>query len=866
MLLNIFQSIGDFFKSIFGVFTGTLDFITLLQNNWYGLLGGAAAAGIILLLIGIFMKKFPNWLICALVIFVCIACGIGINVWITNKFGNNSNINSNFPTNQEHSLKLNTTVKENWGNTNGGFTFNQIESAKEDDSCPKANDIVINLSIQDYGDYVCFYYNDGELYQNAVFLKTENGLVYDGMLNYSATFNVYNAWWAFGWPVVEPETFKWISELAKIPYYNIQPTSISGSSFNYNNLVSISANDVDFVIEDIKNKGGWPAFTKMINWSEAVNVALSNAELLTGTNITKNFTKLNSAELIGTKENSIVQINTFYNYLWEQMKDVGTTGRKIVDVSNLLCLPIPEALQSKYPVSESFKALYPDVDYYGIYNCNIAVNCDITPGNTPIVKTANADQYLEDNIDSPTIKVETAEKGNNYSIVNIEFKNKNNSDLTTLDLSISPVKILIYNDKIGYSKTITINNSNLLEVATQILLQQETKFNYSITSSNLLFDSYEGTFNIESANSYTHIIDFDYLENKVVASVGLNAIGSIDKSQIDLELNPVTITLTKGNNSYEFIFDNSVDTTIQQVLETGEYSYTITSKQLLFASSSGKLIITPADNIILFNYAISLQSNVICTLVENSTIEANKISFGCNSWDDVNNIKALVGSSNFDIVCNIYDDYGAIEYSYKQSINNENKVLQDINLTNNKNYLLQIIVQSQDGQKAYATNFVSFTYNSNLGIEIAISCPTETSFEIVQLANSLENSSIENIYASSDIYIVPEANILISSLTGADRMQYLNVSYQLYDKTNQEMYNYSASYGAGYIDTNLPQTTNSGNWTNSPRHEVNSIYELRVYISYQLNNNYYEFYSNIIQVDVKRTSDGVPYIYITINK
>lgn len=47
---------------------------------------------------------------------------------------------------------------------------------------------------------------------------------------------------------------------------------------------------------------------------------------------------------------------------------------------------------------------------------------------------------------------------------------------------------------------------------------------------------------------------------------------------------------------------------LTQMVELGEYTYTILSEQLIFASVSGTLEITNTDRNLLFNYAQSLNS------------------------------------------------------------------------------------------------------------------------------------------------------------------------------------------------------------------------------------------------------------------
>ena len=86
----------------------------------------------------------------------------------------------------------------------------------------------------------------------------------------------------------------------------------------------------------------------------------------------------------------------------------------------------------------------------------------------------------------------------------------------------------------------------------------DATWNYLIDSEALIFDNFRGSFTIRDDSS-TITFPYYYLDNFTVASVGLNPIGTIDTSIIDLATNPVRIILSNDKNTYQFVFSSNSD-------------------------------------------------------------------------------------------------------------------------------------------------------------------------------------------------------------------------------------------------------------------------------------------------------------------
>lgn len=614
--------------------------------------------------------------------------------------------NAAVPTPQEQIEQITSTIEDTWKNTNGGFTFEQIQKAQDDNECPSAADQIINLKCYDYSSYVVFSFKHGNIYENAVFYKSGNGLILDGVMN--MTCDIPGMKWFLAY---DTNSFKWIDGRNKEPnYFN----ETRWYMHNYDNLVSVSRQSAYFIQYDHIRT----------NWNEASKYILKNAALFAAQNATSNFIKFGDVELIGTNSTGYVKINSFYNYLYDQVKGAGYGATKLIDCTNCLCLPIPSALQSSYPISADKKAEYGDVDYYGVYKCNIAVDLNYVKGNSTILSTTKNESYVEtlkkDDNTKDKVVVETLTPNYTFAKVNLSFADTRTSDLTNVDLNRKPVKILFENADLHLKKVVTIDSVEALNKTTTILLNTSTTWSYLVESEGLIFDNYRGNFSV-SGKTGSLTFNYYYLDNFTIASVGLNPVGTVDTSVIDLAVNPVRIVLSNSKHTYQFVFDNNtkLNTNLSMLVEMGDYNYTILSKQLVFASVTGTLTITTTDKVMLFNYAVNVTSDALRFNIAMTTDGpiTNNIKLSSTAANVALIRENLSSAQVYLVNCVIYDHDGKLVKSFTHTHSASGACSDTWNLSNSltegETYTLQLrFTDRDDATITYLSDVTDFTYSS----------------------------------------------------------------------------------------------------------------------------------------------------------
>ena len=205
--------------------------------------------------------------------------------------------------------------------------------------------------------------------------------------------------------------------------------------------------------------------------------------------------------------------------------------------------------------------------------------------------------------------------------------------------------------------------------------------------------------------------DYYYMDNYTVASVGLNPIGTIDKSVINLQDNPVKIILSNDTHTYQFLFnDNSLLDSYQSMLvEMGDYNYTILSKQLIFASVTGKLTITTTDKIMLFNYALGVDDPLTFSLSLQSNGTTNNYFQLYSDSSNVALIRETLSSAK------VYDGKLVESFTHTHSVTGTcSDSWYASNLIAGQKYTLQLrFSDKDDSTKTYLSDIVNFTFQSN---------------------------------------------------------------------------------------------------------------------------------------------------------
>ena len=97
---------------------------------------GIVAGLLISWLIELISKKKFNKIVRLAIVIVSIACSLGISTF----FKKDTNV---IPSPEDRLDDIVVSVSKNWGNTNGGFTFEQIVDSQDDNECPKIDDVVL---------------------------------------------------------------------------------------------------------------------------------------------------------------------------------------------------------------------------------------------------------------------------------------------------------------------------------------------------------------------------------------------------------------------------------------------------------------------------------------------------------------------------------------------------------------------------------------------------------------------------------------------------------------------------------------------------------------------------------------------------
>jgi len=159
------------------------------------------------------------------------------------------------------------------------------------------------------------------------------------------------------------------------------------------------------------------------------------------------------------------------------------------------------------------------------------------------------------------------------------------------------------------------------------------------------------------------------------------------------------------------------------LVEMGEYDYTILSKQLIFASVTGKLTITTTDKIMLFNYALGVDDPLSFKVSISSNGSSNNYFQLYSDTANVTLIRNELSSAKVYLVtCVIYDKDGRLMETFNhthQSTGSCGDSWYASNLVAGQNYTLQLrFTDRDDTTKTYLSDITNFTFNNNVGYKV----------------------------------------------------------------------------------------------------------------------------------------------------
>ncbi len=154
------------------------------------------------------------------------------------------------------------------------------------------------------------------------------------------------------------------------------------------------------------------------------------------------------------------------------------------------------------------------------------------------------------------------------------------------------------------------------------------------------------------------------------------------------------------------------------LVEMGEYNYTILSKQLVFASVTGKLTITTTNKIMLFNYALGVDDPLTFKIGLTKTGTTNKCFQLYSESSNVTKIRNYLSSAQvYTVTCVIYDEDGKLIETFNhtyQVTGTCSDTWYASNLVVGQKYTLQLrFADRDDSTITYLSDITTFTYETN---------------------------------------------------------------------------------------------------------------------------------------------------------
>lgn len=606
-------------------------------------------------------------------------------------------------------------------NYNGGLSRKQIDDQKNDSNCPTHNDVNDTIFIQDYDEVVVFYkqveLEDGRtIYPNILFIKTDDGLKFDGAMNMHA--ECYAGWFGTGY------SFKVEQQFDRVPSYS-------------KNSMMIFDNPADNFCDQVGFSGFITRTVQMFGKREE-RIKLTQQYIIK--NIYPYFLKFynNQIEIIQDDGTEAGDFNFFYDYLYRSAisYDYGTNennekitfGTCAVDVSQLTVFPLPENLQNKYEIPNTNPT-----KYFGIYNCNVSLTVNYRECEKVSIKD---NKYITDGVkDDPIEKRDI--KPNSLTSIRFDLCPKEsylNSKIREITKN-SPVKISLYKDD-KLTKQIVFDETKFINATGSVYSGLEKgKYNYKIESGQLLFDSFSGSFEVNVSSKIKFY--YSYQNGKVMAFFSISPISTdVDMSNIDLEKYPVRILLSNNDKteSYQFIFDSidKINESQNVLLSIDKYSYVILSEKLIFASTSGNVEITPNNRIFIYTFGIDYTRSDLSFDVKISTsTSSNNGTFKLSGTSDtVNLLSKKLGMQNYYVNISIYDEQGTFIKTISHKHNGTGSCVEtwnNITLVENQKYIAQMTYTNgtnplDDSYIEYQSSTISFEYKALTQFIFTYSC------------------------------------------------------------------------------------------------------------------------------------------------
>lgn len=632
---------------------------------------------------------------------------------------------------------------------NGSLTRDEIEQQKNDVDAPVCDDVFNDYYIYEVENYVFLSkkdIKDGKyIFPTISFVKTQNGtLQYDGTVGLTAKINVN---WFTGVPDFSSLTFSYdytqglnYSSGLNVDWFTLAGGILTNwNSFHFfNNHISFTNFDTNFCT-DFLNMNGLARTIRLASGAEANDTAtLTNyTTKWINNNIMPYFTDLgDGVEFLWADKNldeqerftkSVCYLNSYATYMWNQTKTSDKKeNQKVLDLSEYFAKFIyDENIYKQYPIPDSKKADYPNQEYFTVYNCKIMGNVSY------LYASAKIDGTILDG-DGDYVVIQPPLTIKKYSKVTFALNNKYSADLTNLSLTNHPVVIKITNDD-GFTKTISFSDITQLRHGQKSIALEPGTYYYQITSDELVFDSYSGTFTVDDILQKI-TLDYNYINGYCLVSVTLSPISTVDMSNIDLSTYPVKIIYNSkdGGAPQQFIFNKNDDLTKTKsaLMKIGEYEYSVLSEQLVFSSTSGNQSITSTNREFTFTYSVEVYQDDLkftVTVNESAISSGNDLAISATS-STTSLLGTNIGQTGYSVKVKIFDkdgyivktcDHSHLGDSYGCADNwSSNGVL-----TVGETYTGQLLyLNTNDNSKSYVTGTFTFEYKTNTRFTFTYSC------------------------------------------------------------------------------------------------------------------------------------------------
>ena len=629
-----------------------MNFIQLITQNWIGLVIGIVAAALISLVIGFTAFK-NNKIAGSIISIILIVVFAFAGLFIQNYFFTLRDENSPYyDVINDPTITIVDPDKYLTISSNGGYDRTYIEEALK--SAETTTDKYSTINMAEYKEIVIFYYDtqiDNQNYTvNVIMNKVNGNLVMDGCINIYTKKSGF--WYLFG----DSTKFEYKNEM--FIGNNFAPLNNRLNTVDSPNYYCTVYEPSKEILYKDSSQGLGGIDNRARKSAQIGNLGVYN----------DHFQQIGDLGIMLNVDNIFKQMNNFYSSVYKSTKASGITNC-CLNVTNLC-------------------AYYND-DEDKFYNATLYLNVNFRDYSSESafangMKENNSHKNeLSDDVDSDVINFQQS-----VFTKFILSPTQSNIDMSGFDITSAPVKITLRNTQNTYELNFDTSNELAYGISQSIMPGE-----YDITiDSNVLEIGNSAKLSITKDTSVVRF-DYTYEYNTILVSVQLHPLSNFDFSNLDLETNPVTITLNNGVSSYRFTWNDveNINEEIIRRMPMGEYEYSITSNELAFAEVNGTINIDSNNYMLMFNY--DYKTNIEYTLNDGDMVFNNFSGI----YDDMQDIYLIIDFADAKIDVSMINDfkasltYGNITIFLNLEIIDSTQVPSDIPYSGSENrYFLKI--------------------------------------------------------------------------------------------------------------------------------------------------------------------------------